>query len=43
MKPLVISLLAASALEAVRNAVPDWKGSGEFALIDTMTLLSYEL
>lgn len=25
---------AASALEAVRKAVPDWKGSDEFALID---------
>lgn len=25
---------AASALEAVRTAVPDWKGSDEFALID---------
>ena len=25
---------AASALEAVRKAIPDWKGSDEFALID---------
>lgn len=25
---------AASALESVRNAIPDWKGSDEFALID---------